>query len=314
MSPPRCTRCAAAAALRRPRTGQPLCRPCFVGAFEDETLRAVAAGRPTLSPGTTVAVAASGGKDSSVLSHVLARLSGRLGLRLLLLSVDEGISGYRDASLAAVRRHRGHLPLLLVSHEGLYGPVELPEVTEATKNLPEATKTSVNATKSSMKPPRNCQEATRSSMEAAGSRTEGSRSSTEGSRRPQGLARPVASAEAAPLPAVPRCKPLRHAYEKEIVLYAHFEGLDYVSTECVYAPHAYRGHARTLLKELEATRASAVAALGHSGRFLAVREQVATKALRACSQCGFAASQPLCKACVLLASLERGLPRLALGK
>ncbi|NWY51389.1 CTU1 protein, partial [Chionis minor] len=82
--------------------------------------------------------------------------------------------------------------------------------------------------------------------------------------------------------AVARVKPLRHAYEKEIVLYAHFRGLDYFSTECGYAPHAYRGHARTLLKDLEATRASTVAALGHSGRRLAVAEEVATKKLGAC--------------------------------
>ncbi|NXI39455.1 CTU1 protein, partial [Galbula dea] len=54
--------------------------------------------------------------------------------------------------------------------------------------------------------------------------------------------------------AVPRWKPLRHVYEKEIVLYAHFKGLAYFSTECVYAPQAYRGHARNLLKDLEATR------------------------------------------------------------
>ncbi|NWU73992.1 CTU1 protein, partial [Pterocles burchelli] len=82
--------------------------------------------------------------------------------------------------------------------------------------------------------------------------------------------------------AVPRWKPLRHAYEKEIVLYAHFRGLDYLSTECVYAPHAYRGHARALLKDLEATRPSTVAALGHSGRWLAVAAEVATKTLGAC--------------------------------
>ncbi|NXE17301.1 CTU1 protein, partial [Lophotis ruficrista] len=82
--------------------------------------------------------------------------------------------------------------------------------------------------------------------------------------------------------AVPRCKPLRHASEKEIVLYAHFRGLEYVSTECVYAPHAYRGHARALLKDLEATRATAVAALGHSGRRLAVAREVAGAGLGAC--------------------------------
>ncbi|NXJ07173.1 CTU1 protein, partial [Odontophorus gujanensis] len=82
--------------------------------------------------------------------------------------------------------------------------------------------------------------------------------------------------------AVPRCKPLRNAYEKEIVLYAYFQGLDYVSTECVYAPHAYRVHARDLLKDLEATRPSSVAALGHSGRRLVVATEVVTKGLGAC--------------------------------
>ncbi|NXP13585.1 CTU1 protein, partial [Thinocorus orbignyianus] len=81
---------------------------------------------------------------------------------------------------------------------------------------------------------------------------------------------------------VPRWKPLRHAYEKEIVLYAHFKGLDYFSTECSYSPQAYRGHARNLLKDLEATRSSTVAALGHSARRLAVGEEVATKKLVGC--------------------------------
>ncbi|NXW95874.1 CTU1 protein, partial [Alopecoenas beccarii] len=81
---------------------------------------------------------------------------------------------------------------------------------------------------------------------------------------------------------VPRLKPLRHAYEKEIVLFAHFCGLRYFSTECVYAPHAYRGHPRALLKDLEASRPSSVAALGHSGRRLAVGAAVGTAALGRC--------------------------------
>lgn len=43
---------------------------------------------------------------------------------------------------------------------------------------------------------------------------------------------------------LPRVKPFKYAYEKEIVLYAYFKKLDYFATECVYAPDAYRGHAR----------------------------------------------------------------------
>ncbi|NXY84799.1 CTU1 protein, partial [Alcedo cyanopectus] len=69
---------------------------------------------------------------------------------------------------------------------------------------------------------------------------------------------------------VPRLKPLRYLYQKELVLYAHFRGLAYLSTECHLAPRAFRAHPRDLLKDLEATRSNSVAALGHSGRVLAL--------------------------------------------
>jgi tRNA(Ile)-lysidine synthase TilS/MesJ len=54
-----------------------------------------------------VAIAASGGKDSTVLAHVLTELNRRhnYGLDLFLLSIDEGITGYRDDSLETVKRN-----------------------------------------------------------------------------------------------------------------------------------------------------------------------------------------------------------------
>ncbi len=60
---------------------------------------------------------------------------------------------------------------------------------------------------------------------------------------------------------MPRCKPFKYTYEKEIVLYAYFKKLDYFSTECTYAPQAYRGHARTYLKDLEQIRPSIILGL-----------------------------------------------------
>jgi len=41
-------------------------------------------------------------------------------------------------------------------------------------------------------------------------------------------------------------------------MYAYFKKLDYFSTECIYSPNAYRGNARTFLKDLEAIRPSAI--------------------------------------------------------
>lgn len=50
---------------------------------------------------------------------------------------------------------------------------------------------------------------------------------------------------------LPRVKPFKYTYEKEIVMYAYFKKLDYFSTECVYAPFAARGAARDFVKQLE---------------------------------------------------------------
>jgi len=48
-----------------------------------------------LKRGQLVAVAASGGKDSTVLAYVLKLLNDKYdyGLKLVLLSIDEGITG-----------------------------------------------------------------------------------------------------------------------------------------------------------------------------------------------------------------------------
>ena len=66
----------------------------------------------------------SGGKDSTVLAHVLNHLNLEYdyGLELVLLSIDEGITGYRDDSLLTVKRNRDEyqLPLLIIDYKQLY--------------------------------------------------------------------------------------------------------------------------------------------------------------------------------------------------
>jgi len=90
-----------------------------------------------------------------------------------------------------------------------------------------------------------------------------------------------------------RSKPFKYAYEKEIVMYAfhsprfcflcrtriilryaYFKKLDYFSTECIYSPDAYRGHARVFLKDLEAARPSAIIDIIHSGEAFEIKDEV----------------------------------------
>lgn len=115
---------------------------------------------------------------------------------------------------------------------------------------------------------------------------------------------------------VPRVKPLKYTYEKEIVMYAYFRKLVYFSTECVFAPNAYRGHARALLKDLERADPAIIMKIIHSGETMKYDKTASQKlpALTKCTRCGYVSSQSVCKACVLLEGLNKGLPRLGVGK
>lgn len=114
--------------------------------------------------------------------------------------------------------------------------------------------------------------------------------------------------------AIARVKPLKYTYEKEIVMYAHFKKLVYFSTECIFAPNAYRGHARAFLKDLEKVRPSVIMDIIHSGEQIRFKETVKKPIRGTCDRCGFVSSQQPCKACVLLEGLNRGLPKLGIGK
>jgi cytoplasmic tRNA 2-thiolation protein 1 len=113
---------------------------------------------------------------------------------------------------------------------------------------------------------------------------------------------------------IARVKPLKYTYEKEIVMYAHFKKLVYFSTECIFAPNAYRGHARVFLKDLEKIRPSVIMDIIHSGEQLKFRDTVKKPTRGFCDTCGFVSSCQPCKACVLLEGLNRSLPKLGIGK
>lgn len=71
-----------------------MCKECFFDAFETEIHYTIVESN-LFQPGQTVAIAASGGKDSTVLAYVMKLLNKKYnyGLKLVLLSIDEGITG-----------------------------------------------------------------------------------------------------------------------------------------------------------------------------------------------------------------------------
>ncbi|KAI8067470.1 cytoplasmic tRNA 2-thiolation protein 1 [Gongronella butleri] len=302
------------AVLKRPKTGQTICQDCFYYVFETEIHNTIVDSK-LFRRGERVAIGASGGKDSTVLAHVLKTLNDRYdyGVHLVLLSVDEGITGYRDDSLETVKRNQQQydLPLKIVSYEQLYGWTMDDIVSEVgLKN---------NCTY--------CGVFRRQALDR-GSAMLGVDHIVTGHNADDIAETILMNIFRGDVPRLGRCteivtqgesmirrsKPFKYTYEKEIVMYAYFKKLDYFSTECIYSPNAYRGHARTFLKDLESIRPSTIIDIIHSGEAFEIKTGVKMPSQKTCERCGYMSSNDVCKACILLEGLNRGLPQLGIGR
>lgn len=304
------------AVLRRPKTLESLCRECFYLAFETEVHETIVSNGLFEKRGEKVALAASGGKDSTVLAHVVTTLNQRYdyGLDLFLLSIDEGISGYRDDSLDTVKRNEATygIPLYVFSYKDLYGWT-MDEIVHAvgTKN---------NCTF--------CGVFRRQALDRGANLVGATKMAT--GHNADDIAETVllnllrsdvprlgrcASAITGDDCSLPRVKPFKYTYEKEIVMYAYFKKLDYFSTECKYSPFAARGLAREFVKDLEAARPRAIVDLVKTAERLQIKDSTKTEMRKpgTCTQCGYLSSQSVCKACLLLEGLNKGMPQLGIA-
>ncbi len=99
----RCSSCDAPAIVDQPYRGGHACERHFAASVEERVRTEFHRQLPRFAGGT-VAVAVSGGKDSAVALALAQRHFGRRPtVRLVALSVDEGIPGYRPETLVAAR-------------------------------------------------------------------------------------------------------------------------------------------------------------------------------------------------------------------
>lgn len=248
-----------------------MCRTCFLHVFETEVHETITS-TSLFYPGERVAIGASGGKDSTVLAAVLKTLNERYnyGLDLCLLSIDEGIKGYRDDSLETVKRNaqQYNMPLVIVSYGDLYGWTMDQVVAQVGKKG--------NCTY--------CGVFRRQALDRGAAKL-GIKHVVTGHNADDvaetvmmnllrgdlpRLSRGTSIVTGSAASDIKRSKPLKYAYEKEIVLYAHHRQLDYFSTECIYSPEAFRGSARTLIKDLEKIRPSSILDIVKSGEDMAL--------------------------------------------
>ncbi|CAA0815118.1 Cytoplasmic tRNA 2-thiolation protein 1 [Striga hermonthica] len=308
-----CTICnARRAALKRPKTLEQICKECFFEVFEDEIHRVIVDNH-LLKRGERIAIGASGGKDSTVLAYVLSELNRRhdYGLDLFLLSIDEGITGYRDDSLETVKRNEIQygLPLKVVSYKDLYGWT-MDEIVKliGLKN---------NCTF--------CGVFRRQALDRGAALLKVDKLVTghnaddiaetvllnilRGDIARLSRCTSITTGEDGP---IPRCKPFKYTYEKEIVIYPCYNIAPILFR--IYSPNAYRGFAREFIKDLERIRPRAILDIIKSGEDFRISTSTKMPEQGNCERCGYISSQKWCKACVLLEGLNRGLPKLGIGR
>lgn len=317
------------AVLKRPKNLQKLCKECFYYVFETEIHNTIVSNN-LFQRGEKIAVGASGGKDSTVLAHMMKLLNERYdyGVEIYLLSIDEGIVGYRDDSLATVMRNQKQygLPLEIFSFRDLYNWTmdEIVEVAGIRNSCTYcgvfrrqaldrgAQKLGINHVVTGHNADDMAETVLMNILRGDVARLEKSTAI-------------ITSSSGSP---IKRSKPFKYSYQKEIVLYAHYKKLDYFSTECTYAPEAFRGTARELMKNLEAVRPSCIIDIIHSGENLVLKEQKFKKLApgqdpltinsgfidgNRCQRCNYLSSNKICKACMLLEGLEKSRAKITIA-
>ena len=294
-----CSKCHRDAIVFQRYSGLHLCEQHFNRDFEAKAKRAIRE-HCWIESGDVVGVALSGGKDSSALLFFLHRLlHRRRDIRLMAITVDEGICGYRDPARARAIADRIGVPWTTASFQEEYG-ITLDEIVSR-----RGTRLSCSY----------CGVLRRALMNRI-ARDKGITKFAYGFNLDDEaqsvlmnvlrgdayrLIRPVQDVAAL----VPRIKPFMYIPEREVALYAflHVEGFDLAG--CPYAVGALRGDVRGLLDAYTYRHPATKYSLVNLGEALQGPGIPPGEELRVCEVCGEVCGR-VCRVCQVLEEVRGG--------
>lgn len=291
----------------RAYSGEKLCQKCFCDSIEAKVKATVSRYR-MLAFDDKVAVAVSGGKDSVALLHVLARLEQKQPkARLVAVTVDEGIKGYRDEALdiAAENAEKLGVDHSVVSFKELFG-VTLDQIVARRKESGNAGVTSCAV----------CGVLRRRALNVAARELGADKLATAHTLDDEvqtillnvfhgdvwRLAKEKPFTDFVHEKFVRRIKPFCEVPERETALYALVKGVGFQSCRCPYASEALRNDVRGMLNRLEAKHAGIkFTVFGSFERIRPALELFANEeGLGECSVCGEPSTMHVCRTCQLL--------------
>jgi uncharacterized protein (TIGR00269 family) len=299
------------AIFQRTYSGEKLCRKCFIKSIENKT-RATIAKYNMLKYDDRVAVAVSGGKDSTSLLHVLARLEKDYPkASLVAITIDEGIKGYRDEALRIAVENCRKLGVdnHVVSFKKLYG-CTLDAIVESSLRTREPALSACAC----------CGVLRRKAMNIAAREVGANKIATAHTLDDETqtifmniihgdvlrIAREKPVTDMVHPKLVRRIKPFCEIPEKETAMYAYLKKIRFQSVPCPYASEALRNDVRVMLDRLEENHAGVKFTIFKSIERIrpALEETDRNEGLGSCSECEEPASEKVCRACQMLKELH----------
>ena len=293
-------RCGRKAIYYRRQSGQYLCGICFSKSIESK-FRSTIRKHALVSRGDNIAVGLSGGKDSTVLLHLLHNLQKRRPFTVEALIIDEGIAGYRDKTIKVAEKTCQLLSIdyHIFSFSEEFG-ITLDDIE------PDVSHCSYCGVFRRYLLNKKSRELTFEKL-AVGLNLDDEVQSVlmnflRGDLFRFGRTGPYYRKKSK---FVPRIKPLREISEKEIMLYAVVNHIEVDHSVCPYASEAFRGDIRTFLDEMESKRPTTKYALLRSyDRLFPYLQEQLTYDVSLCEQCGEPSIDTLCKTCKMLEKIS----------
>ncbi len=300
----KCRKCHKKAVTYQPYSGAHLCAPHLIEDIERKVKHTIRK-HHMIEKGDTIAVAISGGKDSTVLLYLLHKLFGvRPDISIIAITIDEGIAGYRPDTLRHAKEITSKLGIkhLIASFKDEYGST-LDEI----------------VAKGGEKGPCSYCGALRKHLLNKTARENGATRLAVGHNLDDeaqtvlmnllrgDVERMVRMVPACAQPGlILRSKPLRDIPEREVALYAILQDLPVDFSECPYAYSAIRGEVRDMLNDFEVPHPGTKYAVLRSLDKMAepLRHNFPQQSLNTCSICGEPTASDICQVCRLLGREE----------
>lgn len=298
----KCTLCNNTAVMSQRCSGRHLCADHFTEEFEKNVAKTVSDGQ-MVQDGCRIAVAVSGGKDSTVLLYVLKKILAGRDVELFAVTVDEGIAGYRNDTMKSARKVAGDLGIRqeVVSFRDEYGfdldsavmDGALPCTVCGVFRKSALNRAAKRLGADSLATGHNLDDEAQSVMMNYLKGDMERLARFRPRRRQPGL--------------IPRIKPLRETPEKEVALYGIIKGTYEESRECPYARLSFRSDVRDMMNRLEeifpGTKRSTLK--GYERMLELAGDRWVQKDLSSCKICKEPCVGELCKACELQGRLKK---------